>query len=49
MTYIYQVCNNALVQFPADHILLGKTELTKEAIIHAFGPDFEARLRGVGR
>ena len=31
-------------QFPVDHILAGKTELSEDAILMAFGPDFVSRL-----
>ena len=37
------VCDAARIKFPVDHILSGQTELSKEAVTYAFGPDFVAK------
>ncbi len=37
------VCDKARIKFPVDHILVGKTELSQEAVTYAFGPDFVAK------
>ena len=37
------VCDKARIRFPIDHILASRTELSKEAVTYAFGPDFVAK------
>ena len=41
------MCDKARIRFPVDHILVGKTELSEEAVTYAFGPDFVAKHRAL--
>ena len=36
------VCDAAKIRFPVDHIQQSKTELSRQAVLEAFGPDFVA-------
>jgi hypothetical protein len=35
-----QLCDGAYIPFPADHIIGRRTELTVQAIVQAYGPEF---------
>ena len=40
LTALDELCSKAAIRFPIDHVLAGKTELCKEALTYAYGPDF---------
>ena len=43
LTALDELCSKAAIRFPIDHIMTGKTELCKEALTYAYGPDFVAK------
>ena len=43
LTALDELCSKAAIRFPIDHIMAGKTELCKEALTYAYGPDFVAK------